>query len=304
MRNGLKGQGLQNVNLPDVTAMQPDGNIIKYNDGELVLVDNLRDIPDFTASKLGFNVVAACTSGRLQVDVSGVPVTVGAQQVFICHSHMVLSNIMISPDFECKVMCVSDRLLQGILQSQMRVWSNIIYKKHWCILNIPAQRFGLYGELSYQWSLDDHPFRHEIIVSLLRVMLLELCRQLIETEKADEDALPAEGGTRMETIFHRFQENIARRHIKKVSVAEYAEELCITPKYLSTICRTVSGKSPTEWISEYVVQDITYYLRNTDLTAKEIANELGFQNSSFFGKYVKEYFGMSPMKFREAALHN
>ena len=300
---------IQHVNLLDVTAMSVNEGLVKYNDDELVIVDNLREIPQFGSGKIDFNVVAACITGRMLLEVSGQPTTVNAQQIFICHPHVVLSNLMISPDFECKVMCLSDRLLRSILQSQMLIWNNKLYKQRHCIIDIPADRFGLYNELRYQWLNKDNPFKREILVSLLRVALLELCHQLMSNDQKAEDVLSQErlrvgttagmGNSRMETIFHQFLKNIARRRIKKLSVSEYAEELCISPKYLSTVCRTVSEKSPTEWISEYVIEDITHYLKNSELTASQIGIELGFPNASFFGKYVREHLGMSPNEYRK-----
>lgn len=294
-------QVIQNVNLLDVTAMSVNENLVKYNDDELVIVDNLREIPQLGGGKIDFNVVAACITGCMRLEVSGQPTTVNAQKIFVCHPHVVLSNLMISPDFECKVMCLSDRLLRSILQSQMLIWNNMLYKQRYRIIDIPSDRFGLYNELRYQWINEENPFKREILVSLLRVALLELCHQLMskdKDQKAGEDLLQ-EGNSRMETLFHQFLKNIARRRIKKLSVSEYAEELCITPKYLSTVCRTVSEKSPTDWISEYVIEDITHYLKNTELTASQIGIELGFPNASFFGKYVREHLGMSPNEFRK-----
>ena len=294
-------EALQNVNLVDVSAMSVNENLVKYNDDELVIVDKLREIPQLGSGKIDFNVVAACITGCMRLEVSGQPTTVNAQQIFVCHPHVVLSNLMISPDFECKVMCLSDRLLRSILQSQMLIWNNMLYKQRYRIIDIPSDRFGLYNELRYQWINEENPFKREILVSLLRVALLELCHQLMskdKDQKAGEDLLQ-EGNSRMETLFHQFLKNIARRRIKKLSVSEYAEELCITPKYLSTVCRTVSGKSPTDWISEYVIEDITHYLKNTELTASQIGIELGFPNASFFGKYVREHLGMSPNEFRK-----
>lgn len=301
MDNKKIEQVIQHVNLLDVTAMSVNEGLVKYNDDELVIVGNLREIPQFGSGKIDFNVVAACITGRMLLEVSGQPTTVNAQQIFICHPHVVLSNLMISPDFECMVMCLSDRLLRSILQSQMLIWNNKLYKQRHCIIDIPADRFGLYNELRYQWLNEDNPFKREILVSLLRVALLELCHQLMskdKDQKVGEDFLQ-EGNSRMETLFHQFLKNIARRHIKKLSVSEYAEELCISPKYLSTVCRTVSGKSPTEWISEHVIEDITHYLKNTELTASQIGIELGFPNASFFGKYVREHLGMSPNEYRK-----
>lgn len=294
-------EALQNVNLVDVSAMSVNEDLVKYNDDELVIVDKLREIPQLGSGKIDFNVVAACITGCMRLEVSGQPTTVNAQQIFVCHPHVVLSNLMISPDFECKVMCLSDRLLRSILQSQMLIWNNMLYKQRYRIIDIPSDRFGLYNELRYQWINEENPFKREILVSLLRVALLELCHQLMskdKDQKAGEDLLQ-EGNSRMETLFHQFLKNIARRHIKKLSVSEYAEELCITPKYLSTVCRTVSGKSPTDWISEYVIEDITHYLKNTELTASQIGIELGFPNASFFGKYVREHLGMSSNEFRK-----
>ena len=294
-------EALQNVNLVDVSAMSVNEDLVRYNDDELVIVDKLREIPQLGSGKIDFNVVAACITGCMRLEVSGQPTTVNAQQIFVCHPHVVLSNLMISPDFECKVMCLSDRLLRSILQSQMLIWNNMLYKQRYRIIDIPSDRFGLYNELRYQWINEENPFKREILVSLLRVVLLELCHQLMskdKDQKAGEDLLQ-EGNSRMETLFHQFLKNIARRHIKKLSVSEYAEELCITPKYLSTVCRTVSGKSPTDWISEYVIEDITHYLKNTELTASQIGIELGFPNASFFGKYVREHLGMSPNEFRK-----
>ncbi len=294
-------QVIQHVNLLDVTAMSVNEELVKYNDDELVIVDNLREIPQFGSGKIDFNVVAACITGCMQLEVSGQPTKVNAQQIFVCHPHVVLSNLMISPDFECKVMCLSDRLLRSILQSQMLIWNNMLYKQHHYIIDIPADRFGLYNELRYQWLNEDNPFKREILVSLLRVALLELCHQLMSNDKdrQAEELSPQKENSRMETLFHQFLKDIARRRIKKLSVSEYAEELCISPKYLSTVCRTVSGKSPTEWISEYVIEDITHYLKNTELTASQIGIELGFPNASFFGKYVREHLGMSPNEYRK-----
>jgi AraC-like DNA-binding protein len=47
-----------------------------------------------------------------------------------------------------------------------------------------------------------------------------------------------------------------------------------------------------------VLEDIRYYLRQTDLSIKQICDKLAFPNPSFFGKYVKDHFGMTPLEFR------
>ncbi len=292
-------QPLHHISIQDLPDLSPSDDLIKYSDEELVIVDDLREIPDLN-SKIAFNVVAVCVSGRLQVDVSGKTTQVEAGQMFICHSHATLSNFMLSPDFECKMMCISDRLLRSILSSQMQIWTKMLYKQTCCILNVDTERFTIYGELRYRWLHEASPFKREILSSLLRAVLLEICEDMLIIEQAEQpEKKHVHGYSRMEDIFQHFLENIARRRIKKLSVSTYADELYITPKYLSTVCHTVSGKAPLEWISEYVLQDVVYYLKNTNLTASQISNELGFSNASFFGKYVREHLGASPNEYRK-----
>lgn len=294
-------QSTNGLKLPNVSTLSINEELIRYNDDELLVIDNLRELPG-RVGKIAFNIVVTCRAGSLQADVAGQRVTVGTHQIIICRPHVVISNLMISPDLKCTVMCFSDHLLNAILQSQMLVWNNLLYTQRYRIIEIPENRIGIYNELHLHWLNDKNPFKHEIIVSLLRVALLDLCNLLLDDEKLNETDKMQYGYSRMETLFHRFQENIARRHIKKISVTAYADELCITPKYLSTICHNVSGKSPKEWILEYVIQDITHYLRNTDLSIKEISDELGFTTPSFFGRYVRKHLGMTPYEYRKKLL--
>ena len=75
--------------------------------------------------------------------------------------------------------------------------------------------------------------------------------------------------------------------------------MCITPKYLSETIRTVSRRTPNEWIDYYVVMELRVMLRNTSRAVKEIAEEMHFANQSFLGKYFKDHVGMSPTDYRK-----
>ena len=279
---------------------------IIYNDEELVVADNLRDLPDFDTYKISFNVVLRCHKGEAQLTVGNETVSLKANQTFICHSHVIVTHVMISPDFDGSVICVSDRLMKNIMQAQADIWNRVLYIRHYYILDYkkPGQPSKDMEEMiidSFRHSKS--PFKQEILVSLLRAAFLTLSEHFIDMDLGIGQPT-AENMRRMDELFQRFLANINQRTMKKVSVSEYAAELCITPKYLSTICRKASGKSPIEWISEYVVADIIFYLRNTDLSAKEIAAKLGFANSSFFGKYVREHLGMTPAQYRQYSQRN
>ncbi len=289
----------QIIHLPEVKSRTSHEEQVRYSDDELVILDNVRELPAMDNLKITFNIVVVCVQGILQLDVAGEQTIIKAGQLIVCHSHAILSNYMVSPDFECKVVCIEDQLLRNVLSAQMLYWNKMVYSRHCVIMDIGTDRLGVYDELRYQWIQMESFFKREIITSLLRVALLELCDQMMKNETIADSPDIQDNTPRVDILFHRFLELVAKRKVKKIPVADYANELCITPKYLSTVCRSASGKSPMKWISEYVVEDIVHYLKNTDLTAKEISDELGFPNASFFGKYVREHLGMAPNEYRK-----
>ena len=174
-----------------------------------------------------------------------------------------------------------------------------MYPNHFYILNLNDEHLSLFDTLLPAFSRADTPLKHEILVSLLRAGFLLVC-DLFSVHEPQNNQI--DGVSRMNTLFHRFLQNLSQRQKKKARVSEYADELCITPKYLTTICRKMSGKSAMAWISEYVTEDIIYYLRNTDLSSKEIAHRLGFENVSFFGKFVRTHLGKTPRHYREGVV--
>jgi len=82
-------------------------------------------------------------------------------------------------------------------------------------------------------------------------------------------------------------------------VSWYAQQLDITPKYLSEMVKQVSKRTPNEWIDNYVTREIRVLLKNTTKSIKDIAVEMNFPNQSFLGKYFKEHAGVSPSAYRK-----
>jgi AraC-like DNA-binding protein len=82
------------------------------------------------------------------------------------------------------------------------------------------------------------------------------------------------------------------------SVAYYADKLCYSPKYLSSVIKDTTGKTPMQFIQENTIKHIKYKLRHSNMSIKEIADSLNFPNASFFGKFVKFHTGMTPIEYR------
>lgn len=106
--------------------------------------------------------------------------------------------------------------------------------------------------------------------------------------------------TRQEDYFEKFIRQVHVHYRKERSVKFYADALHITPKYLSTIIKEISGRSAASWINDFVIQQAKILLRFSGKSIQEITYELNFSTQSFFGKYFKRHTGMSPSEYRQS----
>ena len=103
---------------------------------------------------------------------------------------------------------------------------------------------------------------------------------------------------RAEEYFRQFTELLGEHYKHERSVGFYARQLCITPKYLTTLIKRISGKSVSEWIDNYVILEAKTLLKYSTMSVQEIAYYLNFPNQSFFGSYFKRNTGMSPSQYK------
>ena len=100
-----------------------------------------------------------------------------------------------------------------------------------------------------------------------------------------------------EMLVKLIEENFMRER----SVAFYADQLCITPKYLSVIVKSVCGKTVQQLIFKAIIRRSIYLMKNTDKTIQQIASDLSFPNASSFGTFFKKHTGLSPKNYRMGA---
>lgn len=118
-------------------------------------------------------------------------------------------------------------------------------------------------------------------------------------QRKDRVAMPERSArTRRGEYFCRFIQLLTRYFMQDRSVAFYAEKMNLTPKYLTTVIREVSGKTASQWIDDVIVQEACHRLSLSEHSIQQIAYELNFPNQSFFGVYFKNKTGTSPSSYR------
>jgi len=84
------------------------------------------------------------------------------------------------------------------------------------------------------------------------------------------------------------------------SVQFVAEKLNVSPNYLSSLLKVLTGQSTQQHIHDKLIEKAKEKLSTTDLSVSEIAYELGFEHSQSFSKLFKTKTNFSPLKFRQS----
>lgn len=104
--------------------------------------------------------------------------------------------------------------------------------------------------------------------------------------------------SREQTIFDRFIQLVNQHCAEQHQIGYYADRMCLTERYLSTIIRQTSGVTAKEWIDRALITRIKVELMHTNKSIAQIAEELHFPNPSFFSKYFKRIIGIPPGEYR------
>ena len=106
--------------------------------------------------------------------------------------------------------------------------------------------------------------------------------------------------TRNHEIITELLRLIIQHYAKERHITFYADKLHVSVQHLSTILKRTTGKTLTDIISTFIINDAKAKLCSTEMTIQEIAYSLNFPDTSFFGKYFKRYTGMPPKQFRKS----
>ncbi len=270
-------------------------------DDEVIFLDSLKDVEKLSLKspmKMEYNAIIHCRRGRVLLEMGGSQqVEVVGGQMLLVPAQKLMQPMMVSTDVEAGALLVSERLLRSVLGRQIDIWNRAMYLHEIYVIDTNRWSDTLQSQSDSVFKGGKLLLFREFVLSFLRLFLLVVCEELLRQGKDVMDENDTATG-REKRIFNQFLDLLQHEQQKKRQVVYYAEKLCITAKYLSTVCRNVSGRSPIRWITDSVMEDCYQLLRDTDLTVKEISNRMGFPNSSFFGQYFREQTGMTPVEYR------
>lgn len=142
----------------------------------------------------------------------------------------------------------------------------------------------------------------EMNASRLQVLKNYLIGLLYECIGIKNEPIATEAAkTRGQVLFSQFIDLVVEHHREQHSVRFYADELGITPKYLSAVAEEQTGKNAKRWIDEHIALDAKVLLRSSSRDIQKVSKILNFPDVSFFGKFFKRLVGVSPKAYRKTA---
>ena len=293
-----------NIFLLDISHLT-EMDMVSFIKGEIVLSDNmeipfsepLEQLPqnDFPV-QAGMSMVLFCLQGELHVRISLKEYTLRPDMFCVIITGMIFEVLSISNDFRGFMIATRTNFMPVTEKTtQVMSFYKCLQSRHCFVLEEKEVMafVGVYHSIKATLQELDHPYRIPMLQSYVQILYYRMLPIVLK----EEESLSKYSHTRQEEIFQRFIGEVEKHYRKERSVKFYADLLCISPKYLSTVIYKISQQLAGEWIDAYVILEAKTLLKSGRLTIQQISEQLNFSNQSFFGKFFKRCAGMSPKEY-------
>ena len=292
----------------DIQDLRPRRGDDTYRIGdsdELVVMENIGTVPSGVVCLQNHGVIFFITEGRAQLEYDGHVVQLQKNDLFLYMVHSTATNFMASSDFNCPQIWFSRSELWNIDIYNLISVADMSQLKLHPVVHLSDDDIKLcdtyFQLLCSRMKSSTSALTPDIVRSLLGTIMLELLSIMRRnSERAVEEVRHEDINSSLhkKRIVDDFMRLVEESDGRIRRVDDFASQLNVTPKYLSTILKEVMNRRPSTYIQLYTLKAIERRLRFTDMTMQEIANDLNFPNPSFFGKYCKEHLGMTPLEYR------
>ncbi|MCD8269953.1 MAG: helix-turn-helix domain-containing protein [Parabacteroides sp.] len=269
---------------------------------DLLIYENVKQIPITPyPSYTQYGLVMLCSEGSALLKVYSYEHLLVKNELAIIFPGQLIFINEISGNFTVKAFAVSQALFNDVLSGIHRFSPHFFFYMrshyHYRLTESECFNFGNYFNLvCTKAQSPSNLYPRESVIHILRILYLDL----YNTYKISSLPYIPTMDAHKKELADKFFFLIMKHYKENREVAFYAKELCITPKYLTTIVKTVSGKSAKDWILEYIILEIKALLRDSSLNIQEIALKTNFANQSSLGRFFRKHTGMSPSEYRKS----
>ena len=248
-----------------------------------------------------------CQRGSVEVSLEGCHYHIKPGDVYIYMASTLVHLLHKSEDAEGIMVEVDFYYILPIVIKVINVESQLFMRKNPCVSLSGEQCAHFEYLLNNLWDRinaedcqkENVQYQH-LKLELIKSMGQTICYEILNMYFTNQPLQPLQQGKK-DVVFQNFMLSLFRFYRKERDVSFYARMQHITPRYFSAIIKEKTGDSALQWIVRMVITEAKQLLEESDLSIKEIADQLNFPTQSFFGKYFKQYVGVSPKEYRNNA---
>lgn len=278
---------------------EQEKNDLGYIGQEAVILKNLHQFASYQEESLSADMLllAFCTKGRAVFEIDHYRYQVVRGELVLIRPGQEVRFEEIMPQSDGIGIGFTPKFIQSALIAYSDLWPLVLeLEKKPCVrLHTEEIRslVRIHRHLFESSRLPDHPFKMEMLRSLMHAMLYQVA--MMTSAHVEEKPVSDLGNFE---IYYRFTQLVARFYQTSRSVSFYADKLYVSPKYLGVVVKSVSGRTANRWIDEYVTKEAGKMLRVSSKSVREVADSLNFADASFFTKYFKKNAGITPKQYR------
>lgn len=241
-----------------------------------------------------------CYEGEFKFMFDDRPFTLSKHSAMIVRVQRLLEKKEISDDFSAKCIYIAPSYTEYCspstnygIKGSLSLYQNPIMK----LDDKQFEQMDLdYHYIEYRYNQEGHRFKDDIMYCCTQALFLDF----FDIRAAEYNDLKTTVSEQNATLLSKFLGLLNDgNYIKHREVTWYADKLFVTPKYLSEVSKSVSGKPANYWINRYTTIHIRRLLRERDLSFTQISDMFEFSSPAYFSRFVQKNLGVSPTEFRQ-----
>lgn len=265
---------------------------------------------EYGSVKLNKTGLILCKEGEVKLTIDGKEYTLSKHSLIVYFSYSELHIISHSPNLRGTVIGANLETIQPMLYNVTnfnalfvikQVPLQVVSEQQYSALCQYITLLKSVTKKEQMESMNQAEQRNKPVLEIARKQaeLLSYALMLEVLQCYANVAQSPENLSRKDEVLQKFVSTLYRHYRKEHEVSYYADRQFLTTRYFSTIIKERSGKSPSLWIATALLVDARNMLKNTNMTIKEISDQLYFPNQSYFGKWFKNLTTLSPLDYRK-----
>ena len=256
--------------------------------------------------RFDFYMLLYCLNGHVKMNVNLTEFQISDGMTFLnVPGNIIRVNELVDTqkeDLHYLCICMSRNFLQGMMMDVSKFFNEGLSLMENPSLRLNAEEKELMTkqvEMIASVIKADLPYKNDVVKSIVSSMFY-LIMGVWSDRLSSERNVEQVKHSRSKVIFDQFIKLVTEYHTQERNVGFYADQLCLTPKYLSKLIKGATGRSAPDWIDTYVILEAKNLLKYSNVTIKEIVYKLNFPNQSVFYKFFKARTGMTPTEYRNS----